>query len=221
MTKRPNISMCMIAFFNQGKGRITMKKIIATSVIAMAFTACAHKPPPPPPIEPVKPPTVPMKAQAVLKPAKGSKVSGTITFIEEGGKTTVFSTVENLKKGAHGFHIHETGDCTDAAAGFKKAGGHFNPAQHAHADVNVNPRHVGDMGNLVADNKNKVNSSVTIEGLPLGGPESIIGKAVIIHKNKDDGKTQPTGNAGDRLACAVIEAIPNAEQTPGPVETPK
>jgi Cu-Zn family superoxide dismutase len=212
----------MIAFFNQGKGRITMKKIIATSVIAMAFVACAHKPPPPPPeVAPAKPPTVPMKAQAVLKAAKGSKVSGTITFVEEGGKTTVYSTVENLKKGAHGFHIHETGDCTDAAAGFKKAGGHFNPTQHVHADVIVTPRHVGDLGNLVADKKNKANTSVTVEGLPLGGPESIIGKAVIIHKNKDDGKTQPTGNSGDRLACAVIESMPSAEQTPGPTETPK
>lgn len=199
-----------------------MKNIITTSVIALAFTACAHKPTPPPaPVEPPKPPTVPMKAEAVLKAAKGSKVSGTITFLEEGGKTTVYATVENLKKGPHGFHIHENGDCSDAAAGFKKAGGHFNPTQHVHADVAASPRHVGDLGNLVADKKNKVNTSMTVEGLPLGGPESIIGKAVIIHKDKDDGKTQPTGNSGDRLACAVITAIPSAEQTPGPIEPPK
>lgn len=198
-----------------------MKKMIAPILALFVLGACSHKAVEPQTPATPPPPPAPTKAQAVLKPAKDSKIKGIIHFIAEGDEVKVEAMVEGLKAGPHGFHIHETGDCTDAAAGFKKAGGHFNPTQHVHADVIVSPRHVGDMGNLVADNKNKVNSSVTIEGLPLGGPESIIGKAVIIHKNKDDGKTQPTGNAGDRLACAVIESIPNAEQAPGPVETPK
>jgi Cu-Zn family superoxide dismutase len=199
----------MIAVFNQGKGRITMKKIIATSIVALAFAACADKPVVQPEQAPVAPPPpAPIKAQAVLKAAKGTKVSGTITFVELDGKTTVTSTVENLKKGAHGFHVHETGDCTDAAAGFKKAGGHFNPTQHVHADVIVTPRHVGDLGNLVADKKNKADATLVVDGLPLSGAESIVGKAVIIHKNKDDGKTQPTGNSGDRVACGVVELVP-------------
>ena len=72
----------------------------------------------------------------------------------------------------------------------------------------MTPRHEGDLGNLVADKKNKVNSTLVVEGLPLGGPDSIVGKAVIIHAKKDDGKTQPTGNSGDRVACGVIESVP-------------
>lgn len=196
-----------------------MKKLVASSVVALAFVACADKPvkqeaaaptPPPPP--------APTKAQATLKAAKGSKVAGTITFSEENGKMVITTAVDGLKKGPHGFHIHEKGDCS--AADFASAGGHFNPTQHPHADVKASPRHAGDLGNLVADKKNKAHTSLTVEGLVLNGTDGIIGKAIIIHKDKDDGKTQPTGKSGDRLACGVIEALaPTPSEVPVPEAT--
>ena len=147
----------------------------------------------------------PQKAQAVLKTVKGSKLKGIIHFTEENGKMKIETLVEGIKPGPHGFHIHEKGDCS--AADFSSAGGHFNPGKGNHAGHDVTGRHVGDLGNLVADNKSKANSTLILDGMTMKGAESIIGKAVVIHKDKDDLKSQPAGNSGARIACGVIEAL--------------
>nr|BFD61581.1 superoxide dismutase family protein [Bdellovibrio sp. HM001] len=147
----------------------------------------------------------PQKAQAVLKTVKGSKLKGIIHFTEENGKMKIETMVEGIKPGPHGFHIHENGDCS--AADFSSAGGHFNPSKGTHAGHDVAGRHVGDLGNLVADNKSKANTTLIVDGMTMKGPESIIGKAVVIHKDKDDLKSQPAGNSGARIACGVIEAL--------------
>jgi Cu-Zn family superoxide dismutase len=146
-------------------------------------------------------------AVAKLMPTKDSTARGEVTFTPEeaDGKKGVRVTASftGLQMGEHGFHIHEKGDCSapDAAS----AGGHFNPATKPHAARDAAERHVGDLGNLKADPYGMARANFVDNMLSLDGPNSIVGKAVIIHQNADDFKTQPTGNAGGRLACGVIE----------------
>ncbi|MBS1969329.1 MAG: superoxide dismutase family protein [Bdellovibrionales bacterium] len=184
-----------------------MKNLLYTSIITVALcAACASKPPPPPPEPPAPPPPPPpMSAQATLKPAKKQKVKGIVHFTQEGDKVKVEAMIEGLKPGPHGFHIHETGDCS--AADFTSAGGHFNPGHKAHGAPDAAEKHSGDMGNITADSKGKAKLNIELSGVALGGPEGIIGKAVIIHEKADDMKTPPTGNAGGRWACGVIEPL--------------
>ena len=108
-----------------------------------------------------------------------------------------------LQPGQHGFHIHEFGDCSDVAKA-ASAGGHFNPTNHQHGAPDASDRHEGDLGNIEADAQGKAHVDITDKVLKLSGNESIIGHAVIVHEKADDLKTQPTGDAGGRLACGVI-----------------
>lgn len=147
-----------------------------------------------------------LRAKADLIAPKGSPLKGQILFTEKDSKLTVTSSVDGIKQGPHGFHIHEVGDCS--AADFSSAKGHFNPDQTAHGSHHSSPRHPGDLGNLIADEKDSVRSSITVEGVTLGmGPKSIIGRSVVIHENEDDLKSQPAGNSGPRIACGIIESI--------------
>jgi superoxide dismutase, Cu-Zn family len=100
--------------------------------------------------------------------------------------------------------VHEKGDCSapDAAS----AGGHFNPTGQPHAAREAPARHLGDLGNVEADASGKVQIKLVDPKLRLDGPESIVGKAIIIHEKADDYTTQPTGNAGGRVACGVVKA---------------
>ncbi len=142
------------------------------------------------------------KAMAVLTPTEGNKVRGVVTFTREGEKVKVVADIEGLAPGKHGFHIHEWGDCSskDGTA----AGGHFNPTQMPHGSQTDAKRHMGDLGNIEAKEDGKVHIELTDSVLKLEGPGSIIGKGVVVHADPDDFKTQPTGNAGARLACGVI-----------------
>lgn len=143
------------------------------------------------------------KAYAKLNPTKGNQVTGLVTFIALENGVRVIANVEGLTPGAHGFHIHEFGDCSAPDA--SSAGGHYNPTNSIHAGPEDLPRHVGDLGNVIA-NKNGVASYDYVNfGLTLEGNQSIIGKSVIVHEDKDDFVSQPTGNAGSRLACGVIK----------------
>ncbi|MBV2169154.1 MAG: superoxide dismutase family protein [Bdellovibrio sp.] len=186
-----------------------MKNIFITSILALTFMACAQSPKQTETTtaaEAIATPVAPTKAQAVLKAANGSKIKGIIHFSEDGGKMKIETMVEGLKPGPHGFHLHETGDCSKAD--FSSAGGHFNPAHSTHGAPGANGHHAGDFGNLMANNKGKAATSLTVEGLTMKpGADSIIGKAVIIHQDKDDLKSQPAGNSGPRIACGVIEAL--------------
>ena len=136
------------------------------------------------------------------------KVKGTIRFEQTGdGSTTVTGEVSGLQPGNHGFHIHEFGDYS---AGCVSAGSHFNPAGKEHggpADAN---RHAGDLGNVVADASGKAVIKITDSQIPLCGPNTIIGRSVVVHEDEDDlGKggfpdSKTTGHAGARLSCGVI-----------------
>lgn len=152
----------------------------------------------------------PRTATATLKPAAGSTVAGSITFSEEGDLVTVTAFLTGVGAGTHGFHVHETGDCGDAE--FKNAGGHFNPTGAPHGAPTDAAHHAGDLGNIeiAADGTGSLQISTAL--LTVGpGPNSAVGRAVVLHEKADDMKTQPTGDAGGRIACGVIAGAASAE----------
>ncbi len=144
------------------------------------------------------------KAVANLAPTQGNSVKGTVTFNESKGKTHIVAKVTGLKPGKHGFHIHDKGECS--APDGSSAGGHFNPASHKHGAPDASEHHACDLGNIEADAKGRAHLERTVDFLTVAdGPNSVVGKSVIVHGQEDDLQTQPTGNAGPRLACGVIE----------------
>jgi superoxide dismutase, Cu-Zn family len=144
-------------------------------------------------------------AVAVLSPAQGKNVSGQVTFLKETEGVRVTAKINGLTPGKHGFHIHEKGDCS--AADFSSAGGHFNPAGSPHGAPTSPQHHVGDFGNLEANAEGVAQFEQVLAWLTFEGTNSIIGRAVIVHEKADDLTTQPTGNAGGRWACGVIQAV--------------
>src|SRR4051812_46334104 len=142
------------------------------------------------------------KAVAGGWPPANSKVTGTVTFTKSGDEVKVVADINGLTPGKHGFHIHEFGECS--APDGTSAGGHFNPGKHQHGAPDASDRHAGDLGNLEADASGKAHLEVTDQTMKLDGTTSILGHAVIVHEKADDLKTQPTGDAGGRLACGVI-----------------
>jgi Cu-Zn family superoxide dismutase len=141
-------------------------------------------------------------AVCVLYPTQGNKVTGTIRFTEVPGGIKVVGDLQGLAKGKHGIHIHECGDCT--APDGASAGGHFNPKTMNHGAPMDAMRHEGDMGNIEADESGNAHIEYVDKTMSFNGDASIIGRSVIVHQNEDDLKTQPTGNAGPRIACGVI-----------------
>ena len=144
------------------------------------------------------------KAVAVLNSTEGNSVRGLVTFTKEGDQVKVVAHIEGLTPGSHGFHIHEWGDCS--AKDGASAGGHYNPATMAHGARDASPRHIGDLGNIEAGADGVAHVEFTDAMLKLDGPNTIVGRGVIVHAKADDLKTQPTGNAGGRQACGVIGA---------------
>lgn len=142
------------------------------------------------------------RAAADLSPTTNSQVRGSVTFVRQGTMTLVEATLTGLTPGLHGFHIHEKGDCSAPDA--SSAGGHFNPTGMAHGGPDSRERHAGDFGNIEADASGNARFSKVFPNLHFEGPASIVGKAVIVHAKADDLKTQPSGDAGGRVACGVI-----------------
>lgn len=145
------------------------------------------------------------KAIAVLVAGNDSGVSGTVTFEQSAEGVRVVADVAGLTPGKHGFHVHEKGDLS--AADLTSTGGHFNPTGHAHSGPGADQRHVGDLGNLVADASGRARANFVDPQLALAGEHSIIGRGLIVHAAEDDLKSQPTGNAGGRVAGGVIGLI--------------
>ncbi len=147
-------------------------------------------------------------ARAELKPTQGSRTQGSIKFENEGDKVRISGEVSGLKpESSHGFHVHEKGDCS--APDGSSAGGHFGLSGQQHGSPNEVNAHVGDLGNIRTDKDGVAQVDIVVpqSKLTLGvGEKNIIGRGLIVHAKADDLTSQPTGNAGDRLACAVIEA---------------
>lgn len=142
-------------------------------------------------------------AEAGLAPTRGNTASGTVSFRQEGSAVIVTARVSGLTPGAHGFHIHEKGDCSAPDA--TSAGGHFNPHGKAHGHPQGGDHHAGDMPQLVADATGTATLTTSLSAISVGsGAGNIIGRSVIVHAAPDDFATQPTGNSGARVACGVI-----------------
>lgn len=144
-------------------------------------------------------------ATAELKNQKGKKV-GTATLRQTPNGVVITLKTSGLPAGEHAMHIHETGKCE---APFKTAGGHFNPKGHQHGIENPKGKHAGDLPNLHLPKRGELQVTVFTDGVTLTpGASSVFdadGSAIVIHAGKDDYTTDPTGDAGDRIACGVIQ----------------
>ena len=142
-------------------------------------------------------------ATAQLAPTAGNSAKGTVTFTQRGNDVVMVARLTGVPPGKHGFHIHEKGDCS--APDGMSAGGHFNPSGKPHGDPAGMEHHAGDMPMLEADASGNAMLEATLNGVSIGqGANDIVGRSVIVHKDADDYKTQPTGNSGARIACGVI-----------------
>jgi Cu-Zn family superoxide dismutase len=143
-------------------------------------------------------------ATATLAAASASKAAGSVTFTPVAGGLHVTGEITGLTPGEHGFHLHAKGDCSAPDA--TSAGDHWNPTNQAHGAPSAPAHHSGDLGNITADASGKAKVDVTVKGVSLDGDSSVVGKAVIVQGKADDLKTQPSGAAGPRVACGVVQA---------------
>ncbi len=158
--------------------------------------------------DPTKPTAVVQSVTVKLADAKGKSI-GTAVLTTKDKAVNIKLAVTGLKPGDHAIHIHETATCT--APDFKSAGGHFNPDKKHHGKDSADPAHphAGDILNFTVDAKGNSSQELTAPNVTLeDGPHSVFtggGTALVIHDKADDYKTDPTGNAGDRVACGVIK----------------
>jgi Cu-Zn family superoxide dismutase len=142
-----------------------------------------------------------------LNDAKGQSV-GTAVISEVKGDSGVSIKLNlmNLPPGEHALHFHQNPKCE--APGFTTAGGHFNPDKKKHGLDNPEGHHAGDMANFTVDGKGKAKTTISDPSVNMGSDDHSIfangGTALMIHAKADDMKTDPSGNAGDRIACGVI-----------------
>lgn len=144
-------------------------------------------------------------AQAVLMPTRDSRAGGALSFQVENDGLRVVGRITGLTPlAAHGFHIHELGDCS--APDGSSAGEHFNPTGTPHGERSAGPHHAGDLPNLRADPQGEAAVDLLLPALEIGSnrPRDILGRAVVVHEQSDDYQTQPAGNSGARIACGVI-----------------
>jgi Cu-Zn family superoxide dismutase len=145
-------------------------------------------------------------AVAKLEPTKGNTATGTVTFTQVGDKVRVEASLSGLKPNAeHGFHIHDKGDCSSGDG--MSTGGHFNPLGKPHGMHTGMERHAGDLPAVQSDAYGNAQLTAMMDVITVTpGATSIVGRGMIVHRDPDDYKTQPTGNAGPRIACGVITA---------------
>jgi superoxide dismutase, Cu-Zn family len=143
-------------------------------------------------------------ATASIESRSGSTLTGKATFTETTGGVLVEIVVHHAPPGWHAVHVHEKGDCS--AEDGSSAGGHFNPETKSHGSPHAPEHHAGDLGNLIVDEHGEGRHLLLMPGLTVAeGPAAVRGRAIIIHASVDDLVTQPTGNAGGRIGCGVIQ----------------
>lgn len=173
-----------------------MKNLAISMTCLVVLAACAHSKQP--------------MAMAMLQPSTGATAHGAVHFNQlADGTVDVEADLLGVPPGVHGFHVHETGDCSNNGMA---AGGHFNPMNMPHAAPDAASHHAGDFGNVTADEKGEVHARFNTHSITVApGSMSVLGRAVILHANPDDLTTQPTGNAGGRIACGIINPMdPNS-----------
>ncbi len=140
-----------------------------------------------------------------LETKSNSGVTGTAVFTQREDNVTLVAKMKGLKPGVHAIHIHEKSDCSSADA--TSAGGHWNPTFKKHGKWGETECHKGDIGNFIADANGNGTVTFKTNEWCIGCEDetkNIIGKGLIVHDKPDDFITQPTGNAGARVACSAI-----------------
>jgi Cu-Zn family superoxide dismutase len=207
--------------------------ILAAALLGMLAASCSREPEPvpqptadavapadtaPAPVVTPSPPPLPPRPFARIAGAEGSGIAGELTFEPVIGGVHISGTIAGLAPDSeHGFHVHETGDCSAPAEG--SAGKHYNPAQQPHGGPDATARHLGDLPNLRADASGNavVDSHLADVNVGTRDDRDLVGRAVIVHETRDDYSTQPSGASGTPIACGIIE-LPAS--TPGPAALP-
>lgn len=182
-----------------------MKKVILIAIPLLVLGGCATARRP--------------AAMTALAPMGSSTAQGTVHLQElKDGGVEVKVDLTGVPPGVHGFHVHEFGNCADNG---NAAGGHFNPTSMPHSSPDAASHHAGDFGNVTAGANGEVHTSFITRSITVSpGQNSAVGKAIILHANPDDLVTQPTGNAGGRIACGVVSLHEMATSTfSQPLET--
>ncbi|WP_425476993.1 superoxide dismutase family protein [Novilysobacter arseniciresistens] len=189
---------------------MAMKTVLLAGAAALTLAACATAPQP----EVVASSSMKLATASTLSAASvnlasasGSLVSGSLKLMPMGDGVHLTGEVGGLAPGStHAIHIHEKGDCSAADA--SSAGGHFNPTGEPHGKIGTPTHHAGDMNNIVANADGVASVNVHAQGVVLGGGAANdgVGRAVVVHAAADDYASQPSGNAGARVACGVITA---------------
>lgn len=178
-----------------------MQKLIVMSVVALCASPALAQPSAGQAASPGG-----MTAKATFVDIKGENV-GTARLTQTPKGVLIDLDVKGLTPGEHGFHIHETGKC-ETAAKFTTAGGHYSGG-HDHGFHSAKGPHAGDLPNLIAPESGIVKQQIFTSGVTLSaGATSLFddnGSALVIHAKADDYRSQPAGDSGDRVACAVIE----------------
>ena len=153
--------------------------------------------------------SLPMEAIAEIGPtmASGSNVTGRAAFTQDGDDIMLTIDIQDATPGLHAVHIHETGDCS--APDGTSAGGHWNPTGKAHGKWGEEPFHLGDLGNIPVGNDGTGSLELTTDlwDLGTGSDLDVVDKAIIVHAGADDFVSQPSGAAGARIGCGVIELV--------------
>lgn len=149
-------------------------------------------------------PTETTRATAILAPTTGSKVTGRVNFTQTASHVVVSGEVRGLKpNGEHGFHVHERGDCSSGDA--SSAGGHFNPTTQPHGRQGAGPHHTGDMPPIKANAAGVAIFRFEVRTIRIGSEiTNVLGRGLVIHRDPDNFRTQPSGGSGPPVACGVI-----------------
>lgn len=165
----------------------------------------------------------PPQIEAPIMTADGATVGNVFVVQNEDGVTfTVLLDAGALPEGEHGIHVHETGSCAQGGdSTFAMANAHYNPTDQKHGAPNADTSHAGDLGNLIAAEDGSADFTITVTTVSLDPSASNTlldtdGSALIIHADADDLKTDPSGNSGDRVLCAVLSADANATPVASP-----
>ena len=150
-------------------------------------------------------PTTSKQAIAVINPTSGNTVTGMAVFTLTGETVMLSIEIKNASPGIHAVHIHENGDCS--AIDGTSAGGHWNPTDVAHGKWGEGEFHLGDIGNMTVgdDGTGTIELSTELWEIGTGSIIDVVGKGIIVHADADDFVSQPSGNAGARIGCGVIE----------------
>ena len=143
-------------------------------------------------------------------------VTGTVTFTQDGDDLEMEVSLAGLEPNStHGFHVHAVGSCGRGdhdGDGYSEVGGaamgHYDPLNtndHGAPGDDDDERHAGDLGNVTADARGRVSTTITTEDMSVTGTRSIEGRSVMVHSMRDDLETDPGGDSGDRIGCGVIE----------------